>query len=61
MFAALPSITTQLAKFSGKDVYNADESGIYFWMGSNCMVAELMLAVRKKDNKYLTVLACQFY
>ncbi|CAB5367834.1 unnamed protein product [Rhizophagus irregularis] len=51
-------LRTLLAKYDEKDIYNADETGLFFRMEPNQTLSTGKISGRKKDKNRLSVLLC---
>lgn len=58
MESKLPSIQERLKPYELRDIYNADEFGLFYRMAPDKTIAREQLEGRKKDKKRLSVLAC---
>jgi len=55
---ALPQIRAKLEDFDWKDIYNMDETDLFYRLQANHSLATKPLEVRKKDNEILTAVIC---
>ena len=53
--AALPSIKAKLNQFQWKDIYNMDETGLFYRLEANHTLATKQLKERKNDKERITI------
>ncbi|KAK3228652.1 hypothetical protein Dsin_000533 [Dipteronia sinensis] len=56
--SALPGIRAKLDQFHWKDIYNMDETGLFFRLEADHSLATKQLEGRKKDEERITVAVC---
>ncbi|XP_074359320.1 CENP-B homolog protein 2-like [Apium graveolens] len=55
---ALPGIRSKLDQFQLKDIYNMDETGLFYRLEADHSLATKQLEGRKKDKERITVVVC---
>ncbi|XP_022851306.1 CENP-B homolog protein 2-like, partial [Olea europaea var. sylvestris] len=55
---ALPGIRSKLDQFQLKDIYNMDETGLFYRLEADHSLATKQLKGRKKDKERITVVVC---
>ncbi|KAK0595401.1 hypothetical protein LWI29_006254 [Acer saccharum] len=55
---ALPRIRAKLDQFHWKDIYNMDETGLFFRLEADHSLATKQLEGRKKDKERITIAVC---